>query len=262
MVARKELLLLLLVAPLLAGAQQSRPDYDHDNALATSQAAVGLELGNYTLRNIDGQPFAIDKLRGRPVVISMIYTSCHHVCPTITRNLQNTVEIAREALGSDSFSVVTIGFDWRIDTPDRMRLYQRQFGIDDLDWHFLSGDGAIIDSLAANVGFQFYPSPKGFDHLAQTSVVDSSGVIYRQVYGQDFETQALVEPLKELVFDTPASAGAVERWFDSLLLFCTVYDPNSGRYRFDYSILMMIVVGGLCLGAIATFIAREWRTAR
>ena len=69
-------------------------------------------------------------------------------------------------------------------------------------------------------------------------------------------------PLKDLVFDTPRSAGVVEHWVDSFLLFCTVYDPNSGRYRFDYSIFMMILVGVICLGAIATFIAREWKTAR
>jgi hypothetical protein len=41
-----------------------------------------------------------------------------------------------------------------------------------------------------------------------------------------------------------------------------VYDPNSDRYRFDYSIFTAIVVGILCLGLIATFIVREWRRAR
>ena len=71
-----------------------------------------------------------------------------------------------------------------------------------------------------------------------------------------------MEPLKQLVFNTPRSAGFVDHWVDTFLLFCTVFDPNSGRYRFDYSIAMTIFVGILCLGAIATFIAREWRRAR
>ena len=92
--------------------------------------------------------------------------------------------------------------------------------------------------------------------------MDADGKIYRQVYGQRFDTTALVEPLKELVFDSPADAGFVQQWFDRIQLFCTVYDPNSGRYRFDNSIFVSIVVGVLCLGAIAFFVLSQWRDAR
>ena len=159
----------------------------------------------------------------------------------------------------DRFNVVTIGFDWRVDTPEQMRVYASSRGIDDARWHFLSGDGQTIDAIARDLGFQFFASAKGFDHLSQTTVVDANGVIYRQVYGQDFDAPALVEPLKELIFDTPRSAGLIEHWVDTFKFFCTVYDPNSGRYLFDYSILMTIFVGVLCLGAIFSFIVREWR---
>jgi protein SCO1/2 len=252
----------LLLASALVFAQDDDPGYDREAALSRSQAALGVELESLVLRDTSGQSFELDGLRGKPLVVSMIYTSCHHVCPTITRNVQETVEIAREALGDDAFSVITVGFDWKVDTPERMRIYRRQFGVDDPEWHFLSADGATIDALADNIGFAFYASPKGFDHLSQTTVVDADGLVYRQVYGQDFEAPALVEPLKELVFDTPRSAGVVEHWVDTFKLFCTVYDPNSGRYRFDYSIFMTIVVGVLSLGALAVFIAREWKHAR
>jgi protein SCO1/2 len=129
-------------------------------------------------------------------------------------------------------------------------------------WHFLAGDAATIDALSENLGFLFFPSAKGFDHLAQTTIIDREGTIYRQIYGVDIDTQVLVEPLKELVFDAPRSAGLIEHWVSTFKLFCTVYDPNRDRYRFDYSILTTIVVGLLCLGAIATFIVREWRGAR
>ena len=253
---------LLLFAPVFVHAVPEAPTYDREAALGRSQAALGAELANYTLRGIDGQAFDLDILRGKPLVVSMIYTSCHHVCPTITRNVQETVDIAREALGEDAFSVVTVGFDWQVDTPERMRIYRRQFGIDDRNWHFLSADGATIDALAANLGFAFFASPKGFDHLSQTTIVDADGRVYRQVYGQDFAPTALVEPLKQLVFDTPRTAGIVEHWVDTFRLFCTVYDPNSGRYRFDYSIFMTIIVGTLCLGGLGVFIAREWQHAR
>ena len=242
-----------------AAAQQ---DYDRDAALAVSQGAVGDMIGEHTFRDISGQPFQLQALRGKPLVVSLIYTSCHHVCPLITANIEKNVDIAHEALGEDAFSVVTIGFDWQVDTPERMRMYASAKGIDVPGWYFLSGDEASVQAISKAVGFQFFPTAKGFDHLSQTTVVDADGRVYRQIYGQDFDAQAFVEPLKELVFDTPRDASLVDHWVDTFKLFCTVYDPNTGRYQFDYSIFMTILVGVLCLGAILLFIVYEWRHAR
>ncbi len=256
----RSLITTCLVLVALTGAAQ---EYDKDSALAVSQAAIGTRLLDYRLRDILGQPFQLQELRGRPLVVSMIYTSCHHICPMITQNLARNVEVAREALGEDAFSVVTIGFDWQVDSPERMRQFATGQGVNDIeDWHFLAADASMIDALSDNLGFLFMPSAKGFDHLVQTTIVDRSGTIYRQIYGVDVDTQVFVEPLKELVFDTPRSAGLIDHWVSTFKLFCTVYDPNSDRYRFDYSILTTIVVGLLCLGAIATFIVHEWRSAR
>jgi protein SCO1/2 len=258
MQCRTGLLFLTLVAFSAFGAE-----YDRAAALDISQGAIGRQLDNYTLRDSAGQPFVMSELRGKPLLVSMIYTSCHHICPTITRNLRDKIEVAQEALGEDAFNVVTVGFDWRVDTPDRMREFESRLGLDHVpNWHFLATEAGVVDELSDNLGFLFYPSAKGFDHLAQATVVDADGRIYRQVYGVDVETTAIVEPLKELVFNTPRNAGFVEHWVSTFKLFCTVYDPNSDRYRFDYSIFMSIVVGILSLGLIGIFIAKEWQRAR
>ena len=259
--AQRVLLACLLVA--FAGVAAAAAKYDRSDALAFSQDAIGRDLGTFTLRDTNGQLFEISSLRGKPLVISMIYTSCHHICPAITRNLGETIDVAQEALGEDAFNVVTVGFDWKVDTPERMRQFAAGLSLDDVpSWRFLAADAGVVDELSDNLGFIFYPSAKGFDHLAQATVIDAEGKIYRQVYGVDVETTALVEPLKELVFNTPRSAGFLEHWVSTFKLFCTVYDPNSDRYRFDYSIFMAIVVGILSLGLAAAFIVREWRRAR
>ena len=62
-------------------------EYDREAALATSQGALGTSLGNHTFRDTAGQPFKLESLRSKPLVVSLIYTSCHHVCPLITRGL-------------------------------------------------------------------------------------------------------------------------------------------------------------------------------
>ena len=240
-------------------AQDSVASYDRDQALAISQAAIGRQFSNYELLDTQGRAFKLGQLAGRPLVISLIFTSCHHTCPMLTTHLDNVADVAREALGEDSFSLVTIGFDTRADTPERMRMFAADRGIDRRDWHFLSGDEATIRALTEELGFIFFPSPRGFDHLAQTTVIDAEGIVYRQVYGQAFPTPALVEPLKELIFQIPADASLLEHWLNDVRLFCTIYDPGSGRYRFDYSILVSFAVGFMCLTAVATFVLRSWR---
>jgi protein SCO1/2 len=113
--------------------------------------------------------------------------------------------------------------------------------------------------LVDELGFSYAASPKGFDHMAQVTVIDGDGKVYRQIYGDRFEPPALVEPLKELAWGLDSGAGRVERWVDNVRLFCTIYDPSTGRYRFDYSIFVAIIIGTLCLAAIAVFIVRAWR---
>jgi len=252
----------LIIGSTAAVAQDAAEPYDKDAALRLSQAAIGRVISGHTLATRSGTPLALDELRGRPLVVSMIFTSCGHICPMLTQHLGVVVEIAREALGDESFNVVTVGFDTVNDTPERMAEFAADSGVDDHNWYFLSGDPRTVHALSSDLGFSYFALPKGFDHITQTTVIDAEGRIYRQVYGQRFETPALVEPLKELVYNTPTDAGLVDQWLDKLSLFCTVYDPESGRYRFDNSIFVSIIVGLMCLGAIAFFIVFQWRDAR
>jgi len=240
------------------GVQDSGP-WDKQAALGYSQAALGRRIGDYSFTDANGEPLNLNSLHGKPLIVNMIYTSCYHVCPMLTTNLAKVVSIAREALGEDSFNVVTIGFDAESDTPQRMRNFSRARGIEDPRWWFLSGEQGVIDALSSELGFIFFASAKGFDHLAQTTVIDAEGRIYRQIYGADIEPPALVEPVKELVFGRHRSGPVLSSWIDGIKLFCTIYDPGTGRYRFDYSVFVAAGVGILSLGAVAYFIVSAWR---
>jgi protein SCO1/2 len=234
-------------------------DYDEKAALALSQAAMGQTVGDYVFLDGSGKQIALESMRGKPLLISLIYTSCYHICPTVTTNLEKIVDIAREALGDDSFSVLTIGFDTPNDTPDRMRLFAKQRNIDIDSWHFVSASAATMKDLAGDLGFSYFSTAKGFDHMIQATLVDSEGKIYRQIYGMAPEPPALVEPLKEILYGKQVAASPVEGWINNIKLFCTVYDPATGRYHFDYSLFIALGVGLLLLGGTAWFIVSAWR---
>ncbi|RME98806.1 MAG: SCO family protein, partial [Alphaproteobacteria bacterium] len=196
---------------------------------------------------------------GKPLLVTLVYTSCADVCPTLIESLYPAVKEAQSALGQDSFSVITVGFDVRNDTPERMRLLARERGVDLPNWHFLAADRDNLDALARAVGFAIYARPGGYDHIAQVSLIDRDGKLYQQVYGAVFEPPVIIEPLKDLVFGRYRPVASLQNVIDRIKLFCTVYDPASGRYYFDYSLFAGIAIGLLCLGLILAFIVREWR---
>jgi protein SCO1/2 len=254
---------LTCLTPRSVHGQQQDGSYSEDEALKISQAAIGRELENLQFTDSAGTPVSLGDYNGKPLLISMIFTSCHHVCPTLTRHLDKAVDAARDALGPDSFHVLTIGFDTANDSVERMADFAHKQGIDDPNWTFLSGSAESIERLVKNIGFIYFNTPRGFDHITQVTVVNRQGVIYEQVYGGAFELPWLVEPLKDLVLNRPQSkhnflSGVVDR----VMLFCTVYDPNTGRYRFDYSLFIQIAIGAFGVLGVFTYLLIEIRRAR
>ncbi len=238
------------------------PSFDRKTALDISQAAIGRQLDEYHFFTSQGQPKKLSDYRGKPLIVSLIYTSCYHICPTTTKHLDKVVGKAQSVLGEDTFNVVTIGFDADNDTADAMRIFAKQQSVSEDNWDFLSADKETILQFSKQLGFQFFASPQGFDHLVQTTLLDKNGTVTRQVYGIQFETPHLVEPLKQLIFGGKADQSLFQEISNKIRLFCTVYDPNSDSYLFNYSIFVGLFMG-LTLGGLMIFLfIREWRYSK
>jgi protein SCO1/2 len=119
-----------------------------------------------------------------------------------------------------------------------------------------------MEALSAELGFTWYVTSRGFDHIAQTTVLDKEGRIYRQVYGENFELPLLVEPLKDLVLGRAAALTSLQSISDRVRFFCTVYDPHSDAYRFDFGIFFSIGSGFLAVLTIIWMTIRMWRDSR
>lgn len=240
----------------------SAVELDQSYVLENSQQAIGRTLGNHVFLNASGETVSLHDLRDKPLVISMIFTACSHTCPIITQTLKDVVGKARKAVGADGFRVVTIGFDVVNDTPERMREFARRQGIPlGENWQVLSGSHASVDALARDIGFLSVPSIRGFDHLNQTTVVDTDGRVFRQIYGQTFESLYLVEPLKSLVLGTDAPFSSLDDLVNKVRLFCTIYDPNVDRYQFNYSMFYKLGIGFTVILTLFVIVVRGWRAA-
>jgi protein SCO1/2 len=235
---------------------------DPQAALARSQAAVGKRIGDYTLTDIDGQPVRLATLRGKPLVVSFIYTGCFQICPTTTRFLDRAVREAHRALGTGTFNVATVGFNLPFDTPTAMHDFRRRNGVDTPGWQFLAGDAATIDGMARDLGFVWVATAAGFDHLTQATIIDGDGRVVQQVYGEAFELPMFVAPLKALARGEATPAPDLASILERVRILCTVYDPRSGRYRLNYGLFVELLVGLSILGATGVYLVAEWRRNR
>jgi len=232
-------------------------------ALRVSQAVVGRAIGDYTLQDRAGRDVRLSSYRGKPLLVSFIYTGCFQVCPTTTRALQRAASVARDALGDGRFNVISIGFNQPADSPLALKSFAAQYGINSPNWEFLSPPAAIVPDLARDFGFSFVATAAGFDHLLQVSVVDAEGRIYRQIYGEDYSADYLIEPLKQLITGPPAAdAASLSAILDQVRLLCSVYDPRTGKYRVSYGLILEIAGGATFLLWIIWFFLNEWLTRR
>ncbi len=242
-------------------ATQEIRQYSNAEALSISQSVLGQSVGHYNFLDVAGNRVGLKQFLGKPVIISLVYTSCHYICPTTTQNLNRVVKKAKDAMGADSFNVLTIGFDTYRDTPEAMSGFAQAHSSGAKNWYFLASDAATMQALSRDLGFIATPSAAGFDHLIQATILDKQGRVYRQVYGLKPKTPHFVEPIKELVFGEPADDSLLTKLTAKVNLFCTVYDPTQDRYVYSYSIFVGLTVG-LIFGVIFLYIFyREWRAS-
>jgi protein SCO1 len=261
------LTLALVVVPILApatAAAQGVPVLDERRAIADSQAVVGTTPPDFTLLDRRERPVRLADYRGKPLLVSFIYTGCFTVCPTQTRTLHEAVKGLDRMLGPHQFNVVSIGFNQPFDAPVAMRAFAAQHRIDVPNWEFLSPHRTQVEALTRAFGFSFVETPAGFDHVVGVTVLDAQGRIHSQVYGDRMTAEALGLPLRQLVLEAPPAGTlpSLEELIDRVRILCTVYDADSGTYRYDWKLLLEIFGGLAFFTTAAVYLWREFRTQR
>ncbi|MCW9044961.1 MAG: SCO family protein, partial [Alphaproteobacteria bacterium] len=218
-------------------------DMDQKAAFKYSQSALKHVIRDAKFTDQNGTPISLEEFRGKPLVVSFVYTSCVSVCVTITDSLLHSLDVANETFGENEFNILTIGFDTSFDTPESMGEFAERQDAGGKNWKFLSGDILNVSQLADDLGFFFYRTPDGFDHLAQVTVINKEGKVYKQVYGETFDTPHLIEPLKDIIYHTEKSVFTPEGLFKKIKFYCTVYDPDTDRYYFDYAYFINLFAG-------------------
>lgn len=239
------------------------PRLDEAEALRLGEAAIGREVPDLMLLDRQGRPVRLASYRGKPLLVSFIYTGCFQVCPTQTRTLHEAVKGLDTMLGASQFNVVSIGFNQPFDDPQAMRAFAAQQRIGAANWEFLSPPRDAVATLTQAFGFSYVATPAGFDHVLGVTVVDAQGRIHAQVYGDKLRADQLGKPLRELLLAAPPPAeSALAAVVERVRILCTVYDPDTGEYRYDYKLIFELIGGALFFGSVLVYFLFEWRDRR
>ena len=108
------------------------------------------QLPQFTLQNQLGNSFTDADLRGRVVVVDFIFTSCPDVCPLLTQELA----ALRKKLPLEApLSFVSFSVDPEHDTPEKLRVFAQQHGVDVPHFWFLTGPIAEVKRVVT-LGFK------------------------------------------------------------------------------------------------------------
>jgi protein SCO1/2 len=188
---------LFLVAAFALGAvvlvAGSGNDEDVASAGTRFEGAVmpkGVRAPDFSLRNQDGKTVSMRALRGRPVLVSFLYTTCDDTCPAQAQTMRG----ALDDLGED-IPALAIAVDPPRDTPERARAFllkARATGRID----FVLGSRAQLSPLWK--AFFIRAQSVSQEHQARFTLIDKRGFQRVGFPGDEATPEALAHDLRLL----------------------------------------------------------------
>ena len=120
-----------------------------------------------------GRTSKLEDWRGKPVMISMFYSSCQFVCPRIVEALKRT----EEGLAT-KVPVLMVSFDPVRDDTAALKAMADERHIDAKRWTLARTDARNVRKFAAMLGIQYRELPSGeFNHTSVIILLDAEGRI-------------------------------------------------------------------------------------
>lgn len=190
----------LLLAPGTAPAMESHGQH-HQSILKVEFAErreMNAVIDDFVLTDQDGRPLEFRKLRGKPLVINFIYTSCPDVCTLLTASLK----ILRERLKpgeAGSVRFLSITMDPEVDTPEVLKAHSRRRQADAANWRWLTGKAAELAPVWQEFGVSVKRLDRGLiEHTTLTVVADAEGNMRFAYSGSAPDPDALLKDLRAL----------------------------------------------------------------
>jgi protein SCO1/2 len=148
-------------------------------------------IPDFALRDAQGRVVKLSDTRGRPVLVTFLYTECPDVCPLIAEELNAVLKDAPDA------RVLAISVDPRGDTPHAVRVYERRHRLVDR-FSYLVGTHDELAPVWQRFNVLVEPHQHvRVDHAAMVYLLDEEGRS-RIVYPPDVRADTILNDLRHL----------------------------------------------------------------
>jgi protein SCO1 len=155
-------------------------------------------LTDVNLVDQNGNSVSLAALKGKPMLVDFIYTSCPGPCLMETAKFANVALRLGDKLGS-KVVLVSITVDPEHDGPKQLRDYVNQQGADAKGWYFLTGSPADVDRALAGFKIIREKEPDGsVGHIVNMVLVNGDGAEVHQYSGEVAKAQTLASDLLNL----------------------------------------------------------------
>lgn len=145
------------------------------------------ELSIYNLpskwTNQEGENLEMKDLKGKVLVMVMIYTSCKSACPRLVADMRN-IESRLPKNIKKNVKLVLVSIDPKVDTPERLKTFSIENKMTGNQWLFLRSSEENTREFAAVLAVNYKKiSPMDFSHSNIISVFDANGELVFQQEG-------------------------------------------------------------------------------
>jgi len=149
-------------------------------------------------QNQDGKELHLKDLKGKNLVVVMIFTSCRTACPILVADMKKVhTKIEKNKL--DDTSLVLISIDPTNDTPEVLKKFAADRNMDSAPWIFLRSDEEATREFANVLAVKYKKiSPIEFSHSNIISVFDRNGELVSQEEGSGINSEAVAKTVNQL----------------------------------------------------------------
>lgn len=161
-------LLTALLLPLLnmSNAKSSDGNLLPPNSVYHLEVPVEDQFGEIT---------KLDRYKGHPVLITMFYASCPHVCPLLI----STIKLTESKLSPEqraNLRVLIISIDPERDTPEKMLETMERHSVEASRWSMVRPQPGDLRTIAGVFGVKYKQLPNGeFNHTTRIILLDREG---------------------------------------------------------------------------------------
>ena len=170
------------------------------NSASNSSGLEGTDLGNvpapnFQLTDQQGKTVSLAQFRGKPVVVTFMYTHCPDVCPLTAERLHSTMlKLGNQA---QNVGILAVSTDPKRDTAAEALKFSQAHNMQDY-WHFLIGKEQTLSPIWSEYSIYAQQQQQNINHTMALYVIDKQGR-ERVFLSSDFTPDQMAKDLQILL---------------------------------------------------------------